>query len=406
LGGAVALGAILGSFLWMASQRDAIERAVMDDLAEVVRLEQASDWRAARNTLERAKSEIGSAAGRDRLSMKVSEVEHDLDFAERLIAIRYERAESRETKFDRTKWWSMYRRTLTEAGLLAEGDPPEAFAARVARSPARTALVEAMTDMAICADTHADREWLFSATRLADPDPWRDKARDNTIWSNSPALSALAREAPVESQPVQLVLIVAGQLSAFNAPEAEALIRRVQGAHPSDFWANLALGDTLHDRGDPDAISYYRVTIALRPDSPETHFSLGIALRAAGRTSEAIESMRRAVALDPASVESRYNLAYYLCEARQLEEAVEQARILARFDPEHSRAHVLAGVALKSLGRLAEALEAYERAMELEPEGTPQRARTEGLYAKCREEEAAAAAAAGTPASPPRLPPK
>jgi serine/threonine-protein kinase len=398
VGSAAAVAGILGAILWTFSVRTTLAKAVADDLAEVVRLEHASEWRAARDMLERAKTRLGPAAGRDRLASRVSEIENELGLVDRLGAIRYERAAHTDVDFDRLKWWTKYRRAFGEAGLLAEGDSPEAFAARVARSPARTALVEAMDDMAPCAGGRGDLEWLFGATRLADPDPWRDRARNRAVWVDAAALAALAREAPVEGQPVQLLLNVAGQLSASNPHEAEALLRRVQAAHPSDYWANTALGDTLYDRRDAEAIGYFRAAIALQPQATAAHFSLGTALRAAGRTAEAIESMRRAVTLDPASVESRYNLAYYLCEARQLEEAVEQARILARFDPKHSRAPVLAGVALKSLGRFAEALESFQQAMDLEPEGTPQRARTERLYAKCKAEEAAAAA--GMPVSP------
>jgi len=40
-----------------------------------------------------------------------------------------------------------------------------------------------------------------------------------------------------------------------NHPDdALSLIRRVQAAHPSDFWANFALAEVLGRRKDPDAI--------------------------------------------------------------------------------------------------------------------------------------------------------
>src|SRR5690606_37942764 len=56
--------AVLGTVSWKASQRAAIERAVTEDLDEVVRLEQASEWRSARNTLERARTRIAAGAKR------------------------------------------------------------------------------------------------------------------------------------------------------------------------------------------------------------------------------------------------------------------------------------------------------------------------------------------------------
>ena len=405
VGAAAAVSGVLGAILWTISVKATIAQAVADDLAEVVRLEHASDWRAARNMLERAKTRLGSASGRDRLARRVSEVEDELDLVDRLAALRFERESSKGADFVPAEWWSKYRRVLSDAGFLADGDSPEAFAARIARSPIRTALVEALDDMAPCA-SRADLEWVFSATRLADPDPWRDKARDLTIWTDLPLLAALARDAPVEDQPVQVMLHVAGELSYSNPSEAEALYRRVQAAHPSDFWANMALADTLNDRGDGDAISYYRATIAIRPEAAEAHFSLGTALGEMGRTSEAIESLGRAVALEPDSPISQFNLALCFWKARRLEEALEHARITTRIDPKHSGAHVVAGLVLNALGEHAEALESYQRAMDLEPEGSPERAKTELLYAKCKEEEAAAAAAAGTPASHQHVPPE
>ena len=262
-----------------------------------------------------------------------------------------------------------------------------------------------MDDMAVCA-TWADLGWIFHATRLADRDPWRDKARDLAVWADLSALAALAREAPVEDQPVDVMLHVAAELHDSNPLDAEALFRRIQAAHPSNYWANMALGDTLLDRGDADAIHYYRATIALRPEAAEAHFSLGTALGKAGRISEAIEPLQRALALDPASANAELNLAECFLKTRRFEEALEHARIAARIDPEYSEAHAFVGDALKELGDIEGALDSYERAIDLEPEGTPLRAEIDAAYTECEEAEAAAAAAAGTTASPPRSQPK
>jgi tetratricopeptide (TPR) repeat protein len=105
-------------------------------------------------------------------------------------------------------------------------------------------------------------------------------------------------------------------------PDAEALIRRIQAAHPSDFWANFALAEPLDLRKDADAIGYHRAAIALRPEAAVTHFNLAIALKAQDRADEAIESMRRAAALDPSSWPAHFNLVAWLMEKRQFEEAL------------------------------------------------------------------------------------
>jgi serine/threonine-protein kinase len=140
LGGTVAFGTILGALLWTASQRAAIDRAVMDDLAEAVRLEHASDWPGARNALERAKTRLAAGGTRGSLEKRANEIERELDLVDHLAEIRFERASSKGVDFDKVQWWSAYRHAFVGAGLLADDDSPEAFAARIARSPARTAL--------------------------------------------------------------------------------------------------------------------------------------------------------------------------------------------------------------------------------------------------------------------------
>jgi tetratricopeptide (TPR) repeat protein len=367
LGGLAALGAILGAVLWTLSERAAIKRAVSDDLTEVVRLEEASDWRASRNTLERAKTRLGAAAGRDRLVQRVSQIERELNLVDRLGEMRLDQRASADLDFDRDKCWRQYREAFTEAGLLAQGDTPKAFAARVARSPARTALVDAMDDMCICATNEADVDWLLSATRLADPDPWRDRARDLATLKHPDALAAVALEAPVANQPVPLLLTVGGELLKARPDDALLLLRRVQAAHPSDFWAIFALGEALGARKDPDAIGFDRAAIALRPEAAAAHVNLGLALTAQNRIDEAIDSMSRAVALDPRSSVAQYDLAIWLLQKHRTEEALVHARIAARIDPHQSLAHRVLGRALAQLGKYPEAAESFRRALELAP---------------------------------------
>ncbi len=350
-----------------------MDRGVSEDLVEVVRLEEASDWTAARNMLERAKTRLGASAGSHRLSKRISEAARDLDLVDRLAAMRLDRAASREVGEDahllNANAWRRYRELFSEAGLLREGDAPEAFAARVADSPARSALIDAMDDWAINATDRTELEWLLSATRLADPDPrWRDRARDATTWYDQEALAALAREADVEHQSVTLLLTVAGLLHRAGAGEAEPLLRRIQAAHPSDFSANFAVGENLGARADAQAIVFFRAAIALRPEAAVTYVNLGNALADHGHDAEAIDQMRRATALDPGSFTAQYNLAIVLLKEQRPDEAVEPARIAATLAPAQQLSHRLYGRALARSGRYCEAVECFRRALELVPD--------------------------------------
>lgn len=370
-GAAIAIAAILGAVMWTVSQRSAIERAVADDLAEVIRLEEASEWRAARNMLERAKMRLEAAAGRDRLKKMAHEIEQELDLVDRLAALRFElAATARDLEMDKGYSWSRYREAFSQSGLLFESDSPVAFAARVARSHSITALVSALDDMANCATNATDLDWLLHTTRLVDPDPqWRDKARDMLVWIDHGALVVLARDAQVEKQPPTLLLNVAGRLLATGPKEAESLIRRVLAAHPSDFWANFALADALDARGSAEAIGYYRTAIALRPDATAAHVHLAMALAAQDNIDDAIESMNRAVSLDPESWVARYNLARWLFRQQRNEEGLKHIRIATQIDhPRQEMAYLVLGRGLLQSGQPCDGVTSLRRAEQLAPE--------------------------------------
>ncbi|HZW07867.1 MAG TPA: serine/threonine-protein kinase, partial [Phycisphaerales bacterium] len=400
LGGVVALGSLLGSVLWTASQRAAIDRAVSEDLTAAVRLEQSSDWRGARNILERAKTQLASGSGNGALYRRADEIEQELNLVDRLGAMRFARAASKEVEFDRAKWWRTYRGAFLEAELLREGDTSLQFGSRVAQSPARTALVDAMDDWSICAPDRKSLQWLLDATRITDPGPssgpaWRDRARDLAVWQDRAALIALARAAPVETEPVTLLLMLAGRLSAWDMDESVRMLRRIQAAHPSNFWANFALAESLDMNQDPDVIGFYRVAVALKPEASVAHFNLGEALTAQKRIGEAIDSLQRAASLDPNDWRPHHNLAISLGRAARFQESLEHARTATRLAPDQAVAHVILGAALKSVGRYPEAIDAYKHAIDLAPAGSAERARFERSLAKCEEE------AARPPPSPP-----
>src|SRR5262249_39927969 len=115
LAGIVALGAVLGTFLWTASRRAAIDRAVTEDLAEAVRLEESADWPGARNAVERAGTRLLAGGGGDEnpLALRATAIERELDVVVRLGAMRLERGASEHADFDPKKWWDSYREAFS-----------------------------------------------------------------------------------------------------------------------------------------------------------------------------------------------------------------------------------------------------------------------------------------------------
>src|SRR5690349_11919214 len=90
---------------------------------------------------------------------------------------------------------------------------------------------------------------------------------------------------------------------AFNAgrlAEADAAARRVLDRDPddADAWRICGLV-AVHTGRLPAGIEALARAAALRPAVPEFHYSLGNALRMAGKLDDAVESYRRALSLRP-----------------------------------------------------------------------------------------------------------
>ena len=185
----------------------------------------------------------------------------------------------------------------------------ETVAARVSDSPVRKALVAALDDWASCTADPRRRAWLLEVARLADPDPWRDRARDATVWEDRAKLTELTDAAPVKGQPLTLLLAVGEQLQLAGG-DARPFLWRVQLQHPNDFWANRALGDALYLRGEHAlSVGFFRMALALRPDTAVANNELGDVLTCTGRADEAIFYLERALEIEPLSARNHLYLA-------------------------------------------------------------------------------------------------
>lgn len=118
-------------------------------------------------------------------------------------------------------------------------------------------------------------------------------------------------------------------------PTYEARVRE----NPNDSGAMIVLANTLQNQGDyPGAIAWYERAVALKPDDIELRLAFGQALYAFGQLFDAEVQYNKALEIDGRSAKGEY----YLAELYQ------------RWTPP----------------RLAEAREHYQRASELEPEGS------------------------------------
>ncbi len=116
-----------------------------------------------------------------------------------------------------------------------------------------------------------------------------------------------------------------------------------------------------------EAITTYRKVIALKPNYPEAHNNLGIALKEERRIDEAIAAYRRAIALKPDYAEAHYNLGIALKEKGQLDQAIASIEKAIDLKADFAVAQNDLGIALKENGQLDAAVAAFEKAITLDP---------------------------------------
>jgi serine/threonine-protein kinase len=405
--------ALVGDRLWLSGQRQATALAAEQDLREADGLLQQSDLAGARAALERAKGRLEAGGARDlrqRVVLAEVEVQRREEQAEqtrklqqRLDAIRLDRAVGMVGRFNRAQSDRDYEKEFRAAGLGTLEDAPGAVAARVAVSPACRTLVAALDDWAVCAADPRRRAWLLQVARSADPDPWRDQVRDSAAWDDRAKLRKLAATAPVAEQSLQLLVALGERLQAGGGDADVAdFLKRVQQAHPTDFYANFMLASALAcTNRNEEAVGYHRAALAVRPDAAPAwhnlgntllalgqldeaiavleqclrlepmhgwaHAELGRALRAKGRTDEAINHLQTALKLGQPMAFEHTELARALQDKQQWDEAIAHYREAVKLEPNRAALHYDLGMALRSPSHQDESIEELREAVTLDP---------------------------------------
>lgn len=145
---------------------------------------------------------------------------------------------------------------------------------------------------------------LFAEARsaLVDEELWRTGRGDlaagriEEAWEKFEKLLA---QYPEEPQLLQVAGLAA--LKRGNGEAALTHVRKAVTLAPDDAEALTLLGWLdLEVAGDVDAaIASYRKVVALKPQVPEVHNNLGVALKRKGELEAAVESFSRALELNP-----------------------------------------------------------------------------------------------------------
>jgi tetratricopeptide (TPR) repeat protein len=204
-----------------------------------------------------------------------------------------------------------YERLFRACGIDLRGQPAEEAAAWIRGRFIAADLVGAIDLWVLISQwsfaNDPFRCKLISVARLADPDPWRDRARQASQQGDTDSLEELTRTAPVgELPPATLRAIAATLANASHQPAWQLLrrdfMRRALLRFPSDVWLNHLLADSLCLNAPmnlDEATGFFRILVALRPNTPLAYVKLASVLAQAGKQEDAISYLRIAAELNP-----------------------------------------------------------------------------------------------------------
>lgn len=206
-------------------------------------------------------------------------------------------------------------------------------------------------------------------------------ATGNTILDQARQVRAELQKAPADQRdPLKQKLT---ELTGQAVTEFEAA-QKAAGEKDSNMhllWAKLGEAYDLAGRNE-EAAKAYEQAIALKPDSAGYHNNYGNVLARLGKIEDAQKAYVKSAELDPANAASAWrNFGIVLYNANKMKEAVEPLKKATELDPKSAQTWYLLGAALvntmgyKQVGDKMEVIvqpgtaEAYEKAIELDPNG-------------------------------------
>ena len=355
-----------------------LTRAVEEDFSRLARAREEGQWDEVAKILERVQGRLGKG-GDDELRKRVASTRDDLNrvrkdqqMVARLEEARLQLAEAgADDGFDKEGSRKRLEEAFAWYGLDVKQDSPDAIAARIVASPIREEIVIGLARWSGLAAT-ADAQLLRSIADRADANEWRRRLRGAQVNKEWDLIRGLADEAKLDELPPASIVALADALRRAKATErALAVLLAGQQQHPSDFWLNFELAQTLRQTSPSrtaEAVRYYTVAQALHPDSLAVNVNLGNALLVQGKAAEAEAACRRAVRIQPDFYKGHLSLAFVLKAQGKLPEALDAYRAHVRLKPDSYLAHVYLAEALKDRADYTEALEVIREAIRLKPD--------------------------------------
>jgi len=131
---------------------------------------------------------------------------------------------------------------------------------------------------------------------------------------------------------------------------------------------SLGTATNIRNRVWQNNITLWSDVVTKNPQNQRAHSNLGVALKDADRTDEAIRHYSKALRINPWDVEVHNNMGNALDGQGKTDEAIDHYLRALQIDPMYARAHRNLGVVLGNQGRINEAISHFSKALRINPE--------------------------------------
>jgi serine/threonine protein kinase/Flp pilus assembly protein TadD len=376
----VTLGVTLASVGWVlgdrASRKRQAEAIVLEALdAAKPGLEEGNPWgHALLSALRQAEAQLQTGLLSSELRQRVEQLQKDVKMLAELERISLDQARVRDDHFDDSDSADEFRHAFQDYGIDIARLKLEELVGLLQRSAIRSHLVAALYDWASSLmETHRPHEAAqLQALAYELLSPQAKEIIDAELSGDIPRLERQLINAPVNELARHMITQSGRGLT--SSPYVNYL-RRAQARYPTDFWINHRLAKALSSNQaqglHEEAVGFFRVCVALRPDSPGAHVNLGRELRELGRLAEAQAAFQKAVELKPDYAAAHNNLAIAFKENSLIDQAITEYRKVIELQPNEGRyRHNLAN-ALREKGLRDEAFSEQRKCVELTPNLSP-----------------------------------
>jgi serine/threonine protein kinase/Flp pilus assembly protein TadD len=376
------LTALAGSIGWAlhdrADRETETERVVADALRESDSWQQQGRLPEALSAARRADGLVDSGTAGQALRQRVRARRADLELLNRMDeASLAGTAAVTDDHFDYEAVDASYAKAFREAGLDLDALSDDEAVARVKGTSVAAELASYLDHWGLMRFRTLgppDPSWrrLLSVARGADPDDVRRRLREAWASRRTPLMLEVAgSDDAFRLLPRTLGVLADNLLDIGAAEQAERLLREARRRYPDDFWVNQHLAFYFFEHSKPvrleEAVRYFTVSAAVRPQSPGAHLNLGAALAKQHRLDDAIAEWREAVRLKKDYAAAHAWLGWALIQQGQPDEALAAFRDAVRFQPGNAEIHRTFGMALRDSGHLDEAVTEFQAAIRLKP---------------------------------------